>query len=86
MMTGPFLVVFQLVKYIIKYGSLYYFYLQAQKKLKENEQLKQQWYYVVYQTNYLKKVKSNKQILSILKTLNPSSFWMKTPSKLNLTR
>lgn len=34
MMTGPFLVIFQLTKYIIKYGTLYYFYLQA-KKLKE---------------------------------------------------
>lgn len=31
MMTGPFLVIFQLVKYIIKYGTLYYLYLQGKK-------------------------------------------------------
>ena len=36
-LTGPFLVIFQLVKYIIKYGTLYYFYLQAQKKLAESK-------------------------------------------------
>lgn len=60
-MTGPFLVVFQLVKYIIKYGSLYYFYLQAQKKLKENEQLKQQWSIICCLSNKLFKKSKIKQ-------------------------
>ena len=29
MLTGPFLVLFQTIKQIIKYGTLYYFYLQS---------------------------------------------------------
>jgi hypothetical protein len=36
-MTGPFLVVFQTVKYIIKYGTIYWFYLKAQKAIAEGK-------------------------------------------------
>lgn len=37
MMTGPFLVIFQTVKYIIKYGSLYYIYKRGVSKTPDRD-------------------------------------------------
>lgn len=38
MMTGPFLVLFQTVKYIIKYGTLYYFYKKGKAAIDEKKE------------------------------------------------
>lgn len=37
MMTGPFLVIFQTIKYIIKYGALYYIYRRGVAAKKDAE-------------------------------------------------
>jgi hypothetical protein len=37
MMTGPFLVILQTVKYIIKYGTLYYLYRRGKEALVEQK-------------------------------------------------
>jgi hypothetical protein len=37
MMTGPFLVIFQTIKYIIKYGTLYYLYRRGKAAIDEQK-------------------------------------------------
>jgi len=38
MMTGPFLVILQTVKYILKYGTLYYLYRRGKAAIEEQKE------------------------------------------------
>ena len=40
MMTGPFLIILQTVKYILKYGTIYYFYLKGLELKKAQDEKK----------------------------------------------